>query len=128
MTSFAAVSASTAYFAYGMVIRSDIPLPELSPAPLAEDRDATVIRLGEVPLPEGAREHDMWYDFAPDATILHWLSVGTFRVADQGRSITVQVSADVGPDLIAFPLLGPVLSECLRHRGLFVLQDRKSVV
>lgn len=121
MTSCAAVTVGTAYYAYGMMILSEIDLPELAPAPAVDASDATVIRVGTVALPEDVREKTVWFDFAPEATILHWRDVGTFLVADRGRSITVQPSPGVGIDLIAFPLLGPVLSECLRHRGLFVL-------
>ena len=121
MTSCAAVSSGTAYLAYGMTILSDIPLPELTAAPRADAPDATVIRLGAVAIPDAARALPVWFDFSPEATTLHWNTVGSFQVADRGRSITVQPAPDVGADLIAFPLLGPVLSECLRHRGLFVL-------
>jgi hypothetical protein len=121
MTLIAAAPTKTAYHAYGMTVLSDIPLPELSSAIEADDRDATVIRLGSVALPEGMRDQAVWYDFAQDSTTLHWSSAGSFHVADKGRSITVQMASDVSEDLIAFPLLGPVLSECLRHRGLFVL-------
>lgn len=121
MTSVAAIPVGFAYHAYGMPILSEIDLPELALATSAEPDDATVIRLGTVDLPEEIRQQVIWFDFAPEATTLHWRDVGTFLVADRGRRITVQPAAGVGIDLIAFPLLGPVLSECLRHRGLFVL-------
>ncbi|SFM79051.1 hypothetical protein SAMN05216224_101316 [Thioclava dalianensis] len=111
------------YQSYGLLFLSDIELPELSPAgPDALPEDGSVrIHRRAIELPAGVRDLPTWTAFGPEGVRFWWQTVGAFEVCDGGRTILVDPAPDVSDDLIAFPLLGPVLSECLRRCGYFVL-------
>ncbi len=108
------------YACYGLRFVSDISLPEL-PAPCGNETVQVSIARATVVLPDGVGAMAAWFDFSATGTLLHWAEVGSFHVSTDGLRISVQPAAGVGDDLLAFPLLGPVLSECLRRRGMFVL-------
>lgn len=78
------------YSVFGLVVRSDLPLPELFPHEAQGAADVT-IHAGEVPeavhAPEGLSAGD-------DALLLVIPGVARYRIAD-GRSITVQAEVDV---------------------------------
>ncbi len=108
------------YSAYGLAIHSDIQLPELNFSQL-ELSGQSVLRItrGSVQLPSDlAKGTDI--RFAPDGVCLHWDTVGAFHVSPSGN-IVADPAPDVGDDLLAFPLLGPVLALALHMRGLFLL-------
>jgi hypothetical protein len=109
------------YRSYGLVIRSEIVLPEFDPATPGGAPVQVVIRRGAVALPEGVRALGAWFEFSDSGVRFWWQAVGGFAVSADGSEVTVEYGAGVSDDLIAFPLLGPVLSEVLRRQGLFVL-------
>lgn len=118
------------YEAYGMRIRSAIALPELRAAPpVAPSAGATLtIETGAVELPERIR--DSFGDFVFDArgSFFCWREVGAFHVSADGLRIRIAAAPGVDEALLAFPLLGPVLSEVLRRRGMFVLHASAAAI
>ncbi|MEH6776165.1 MAG: serine kinase [Cereibacter changlensis] len=97
------------YSLYGLTVHSDVPLPELPPAMGEASADLLILRR---PLPEGPHGR-----FSPARVDLFWDTVGRFRV--EPGLVTVDPAAGVSDDLVAFPLLGPVLALALHQRGLF---------
>tara|TARA_B100002051_G_C16723603_1_gene633952 strand:- start:1034 stop:2020 length:987 start_codon:yes stop_codon:yes gene_type:complete len=111
------------YSTYGMQVVSDIELPELAsvvPGSVAEPRSLR-IRRAPVELPENARSFPTWYEFGTTETRFYWQTVGAFSVNLDGTEILCEPAESVSDDLIAFPLLGPILFEALRRQGHFVL-------
>lgn len=110
-----------AYRTYGLAVASSVPLPELPPdAGAAADRpaDLTIIEAPQ-DLPRRGETPD--YGFAAEGSWFWWPDVGAFTVSADGRRIGIERRAGISDDLLAFPLLGPVLFEALRRHGLFVL-------
>lgn len=108
------------YHAYGLEVLSDFSLPELefSRFELPEQAVLTIER-GLVAPPAGkAVGSDI--RFAADGVRLHWDTVGAFHVSRAGN-IIADPAPGVNDDLLAFPLLGPVLALALHMRGLFLL-------
>ncbi|WP_378948948.1 serine kinase [Paracoccus sp. R86501] len=106
------------YSAYGLAVASDVILPELSPRTSGGTVDLHII---EAPQPEIQRGPHPECHFTPEGSSFWWPAVGAFSVSADGRQIGIERNADVSDDLLAFPLLGPVLFEALRRNGLFVL-------
>lgn len=109
------------YNSYGLAIESDIELPELPVDTASQLQPKIALRLGKVSIPAENRPEASWVSFADDYAVFWWASVGAFRVSPKGDLVEIDPVAGVTDDLIAFPLLGPVLSEILRRQGLFVL-------
>lgn len=122
MTAAPALSAATApahaYAAYGLAIASDVILPELSSRAPGGPAD---LRIAEAPQPQVPRTPRPDCRFAPEGTWFWWPEVGAFSVSADGSRIGIERKPGVSDDLLAFPLLGPVLFEALRRNGLFVL-------
>ena len=97
---------------FGLCFRSEIALPELPAGGAAAD---VTIRRGRVAVPASGDAAL----FGDGEALFAWRAVGRFRVRPD--EIVVDASADVSDELIAFPLLGPVLATLLHLRGLFVL-------
>jgi hypothetical protein len=119
------------YRAYGLVIGSDVALPELEPtAPATPDLE---IAVGPVDFPGRAAQDATSFRFEPMRQYLSWQAVGTFMISDANR-IAVDPAPGVDDPLLAFPLLGPVMALALHQRGLLVLHasaievDGKSVI
>ena len=106
------------YRAYGLTIRSALLLPELEPAEPA-DADMT-IRLGPIDRPKPTQRGGTIFEFAPDRQYLAWAAVGAFLITDACR-IDVDPVPGIDEQLIAFPLLGPVMALLLHQRGLLIL-------
>jgi hypothetical protein len=119
------------YKAYGLVIGSEVALPELEPtAPATPDLE---IAVGPVDFPGAASRDATAFRFEPTRQYLSWQAVGTFMISDAKR-IHVDPAPGVDDPLLAFPLLGPVMALALHQRGLLVLHasaievDGKSVI
>ena len=105
----------TLYGAYGLRLASAIDLPELPPASSGVV-DVTIERRALPPLAEAGGDA---MRFGGDAAHFEWRAVGRFAVSRD--AVLVDPHPGVGDDLVAFPLLGPVLATLLHLRGLFVL-------
>ena len=112
------LSSVHAYCAYGLAITSSIPLPELAEGMPAAPADLAIT---EAPQPLPVRGEESACRFGPEGTWFWWPAVGAFTISADGRQIGIERAAGVSDDLLAFPLLGPVLFEALRRHGLFVL-------
>lgn len=106
------------YRTYGLNVLSDVPLPELGPGTPGA---AVGLRIRETALPEIARPDTTDFRFAPEGSRFWWPEVGAFAVAADGSEIAFERKPGVSDDLLAFPMLGPVLFEVLRRNHLFVL-------
>ncbi|TPN89988.1 serine kinase [Mesorhizobium sp. CU2] len=106
------------YKAYGLVISSEVALPELEPTtPVAPDLEIVVKPIDP---PEGASQGATAFQFEPTRQYLFWEAVGAFLI-DDGKRIDVDPAPGVDDPLLAFPLLGPVLALALHQRGLLIL-------
>lgn len=106
------------YSAYGLVFASAFVLPELVEVkPCAAD---VWIDRGTFKEQRDLSGDATWYRFEEDGAVLHWDTVGTFKV-QYGNEIIVEQAENVEDDLVAFPLLGPVLAVLLHQRGLLIL-------
>lgn len=109
------------YHAFGLHIKSAIPLPEL----IAADPGAAQAEIthGTVPgrfhAERSAREH-AYYQARPDRVVLHWPEVGAFAVED-GARIIMDLGDGVPNRLARLPLLGPVIGALLMQRRRLVL-------
>jgi hypothetical protein len=106
------------YRAYGLSIRSDLPLPELEPD--TADLPDLTIRLGRagLPLPDPASE--TVYEFGEESQYVAWPGVGAFLI--RGTStIDIEPAPGVSEPLLNFPLLGPIMALLLHLRGMLVL-------
>ncbi|MFK0687001.1 serine kinase [Mesorhizobium sp. IMUNJ 23033] len=106
------------YKAYGLTISSELALPELEPtAPAAAD---IVIAVGPIDYPKPSLEAGTAFRFKPRQQYLAWQAVGAFLISDACR-IIVDPAPGIDDQLIAFPLLGPVMALLLHQRGLLIL-------
>jgi hypothetical protein len=106
------------YYAYGLNLRSVLPLPELLPGAGAADAR---IRLGEVDgMPAEARARKAYARADAATAYLFWQEVGAFRITG-GNEITVEPATGVEERVLRLFLLGPALALLLSQRGLLVL-------
>ncbi|WP_134680580.1 serine kinase [Paracoccus ravus] len=112
------MTAAHCYAAYGLCIRSDLALPELAPADRTRAPDLSITLR-----PSGTVDPDTRprMRFSSRESHFYWPEVGAFHVSADGRSVTISPAAGAAAELLAFPLLGPVLAEVLRRRGCFAL-------
>lgn len=113
------------YFAWGICIRSELPLPELPPenhgiAPDVEIAWGAVQENLERPLGRGVR-----FQMTPGALLLRVDGVARY-LAEGGRRVTIAREAAAGDDEVRLFLLGTVFGALLEQRGDLVL--RGSVV
>lgn len=109
------------YFAFGLSIRSDVALPELSPAELTGRSPDLVIRLETCGRPLPPEGTGAVIDLDPvSGPYLAWPGVAAFRFHGIDR-IDVEPYPGISAALLAFPLLGPVFGLMLHLRGALVL-------
>lgn len=114
-------SPATEYFAFGLSIRSDVPLPELSPFELTGRDPDLAIRLEPCGRPLPPEGTGVVIDLDPaGGHYLAWPGVAAFRFHGTGR-IDVEPYPGISMALLAFPLLGPVVGLMLHLRGALVL-------
>ena len=116
------------YRAYGLEMASELPLPELRPAPPSEVPDV-VFRLGSLDrrasAPETADEGHR--DFRRGEAFFQWEVVGRILVRG-GREIVIDPNHDVEAALLRAPLLGPVMAALLQQRGVLTLHASAAVI
>lgn len=106
------------YRTYGLAVESDVILPELGGRASGGPADLRILEWPQPHIPRGPLPE---YRFDPEGSWFWWPEVGAFSVSADGRQIGIERRPGVSDDLLAFPLLGPVLFEVLRRHGLFVL-------
>lgn len=106
------------YRAFGLAIASDVPLPELVPAPDGPvDLAIRLVDTGRAfPDPDTPGE----FRFGDDDCFLFYPQIGAFRVVPPGL-IEIEPRPGIAPALVCFPLLGPVIALLLQARGHFLL-------
>jgi hypothetical protein len=111
------------YIAYGLGIRSALPLPEL----VAEEAAADVtIRLGKAKrvLPKATSTEvypqKAYYESTTEEAYLFWENVGAFSVR-RGCEIVVEPAPGVEERVLRLFVLGAVLAVLLQQRGWLVL-------
>ena len=111
------------YHAYGLTIRSAIPLPELrvteSRSP-SECVDATIACRQLNWFTQEMDQQAACFRFTPNEAYLHWPQVGTFLVRN-GNEIVVDPVQSAEDRLVRLPLLGTALAILLHQRGGLVL-------
>jgi hypothetical protein len=105
------------YTAYGLNIRSYLPLPELAET---GNRADVAIQPGTVLHPADTTQSEQCIWATATEAIFFWEEVGTILVHD-GKEIIVDAVPDVNLDILRLFLLGSALGTLLHQRGLLVL-------
>lgn len=117
------------YFAYGLGIQSEIPLPELSPV---ECDPAVTIRRGDTRAArrelgpqvrdelEQVRDDSGWVTLTPGEAVLSLPEFGRIVVRN-GQEIVVDMPPSIDAGLVRQLLLGTVMGVALGQRGKLVL-------
>lgn len=105
------------YRAFGLIIASEVDLPELPPADI-NDRPDLTIRIGAIgrKLPDAADGVTFDYSDA-DGVFMAWPGVAAVRIVDNSN-VLVEPYHGVPEAYLAFPILGPVMAWVLQKRGL----------
>ncbi|MGE5458832.1 MAG: hypothetical protein ACM3NJ_00120 [Methanobacterium sp.] len=106
------------YTAFGLIIHSQIEIPEL----IASEGEADVIiRLGTVPEHlENSSSSGVRFEASPDEFLLSLDTVGRYLVSG-GKEITIEAHSGVGMNDIRLFLLSSVFAALLHQRGYLVL-------
>lgn len=107
---------------YGLIVASDIDLPELALAPAGAEPDL-VIRRGEVPLVWKETDTANVRTFVDGSTQHLWLNIpGNLRMEVRGgRELIYAVDPASGEDAVRLFLLGSGLGAILMQRGFVVV-------
>lgn len=107
------------YRAYGLIIASDVELPELDAADAEDAVDVHIVIEPVVgPMPTGHGER--YCEIGPDHIYFAWESMARIRV-DGWRRVAVYPEPGTEDATLAFALLGPVMAAILHGRGDLVL-------
>lgn len=104
--------------AFGLLIRSEVPLPDLAPAAAGEP-DLDIV-YATFPEPRPTQDDGVTFRFDGDVKYLAWPEVASFRIVRTHR-IEVDPFPGTPVNYLPFPLLGPVMALLLHLRGLLVL-------
>ncbi|MBM7518734.1 hypothetical protein [Nocardioides nitrophenolicus] len=118
----------TMHSGYGLLIDSELPLPDLAPAPAAPARPDVVVRLGAVAPPSADAvllPRGLWLD--GERIGIDVPEVGRYACAG-GSRITVAAAPGATPEALRLFLLGSALGCLLAQRGLLVLHGNAFVV
>src|SRR6185436_4311047 len=114
------------YYAYGLLIESDIALPELDEADCLGDTDLA-IRLAPVSGPFPAGDSLRLVEFSGRDIYFAWTGLGRISVRDY-RPVTVHPVAGLDHAVLGLVLLGPVIAAVLHGRGDLVLHGSSVAV
>ena len=113
-----AADAVHAYRAFGLGIRSALPLPELQPCAAAADVTVRFGRLGAAPAQPAAGQLGCWAK--PGEFLLCDAGIATCLVRD-GREVILEPRPGVEPSRLRLFIMGWVMSAILYQRGLLLL-------
>jgi hypothetical protein len=106
------------YMAYGLGIRSELPLPELTTNGKKWD---VAIRLGRVKNPfSKIRGPGGWEIASPEKAYFIWENVGTFMVKG-GKEIIIDPARGVAAEVLRLIILGQAMAVLLHQRGYLIL-------
>lgn len=110
------------YFAYGLGIKSVLPIPEFIPAQVRCDVTIEVEkdRSPREYLPLEVVSEAMALKLSQEEAIVYWQDVGVFLVQG-GKKIIIIPVADISENLIRLFLVGSIMAILLYQRGLLVL-------
>lgn len=109
------------YTAYELLIRSELPFPELLPVHELPDETADVIvRQGDVAPPSVARSEDGRRLIATSDEVYLSYTVGAFSIR-KGTEIVVDPASNSSREVLRQFVLGPAFAALLHQRGLFLL-------
>ena len=110
--------------AYGLVIRSDFPLPEFSslPAPTPADVDVEVSFSDDLDWIDSHRGSDSFWSVSRDQARFWFKGVGGFTVCS-GHRIAISPEPAAGHDLLRLYVEGMMMACILQQRGYFVLHS-----
>ncbi|MDF7775635.1 hypothetical protein P1X14_10285 [Sphingomonas sp. AOB5] len=103
-----------AYRLFGLTFHSEIPLPELIPAPAGSVADVT-IEHGTVPRSDGDFAHGLIS--TPEGAVFTVRPVGRFRMSG-GNRIEIDAKPDADPARLRLFLLGSAIGATLLQRGM----------
>ena len=107
----------SAFYAYGLTIHSELPLPELASSTLDPD---VHIRIDEqLEFPSNFAD-DMYTYVTPRWTFVYLENVALVEVRD-GKQITIRSFPEVEPITLRNYVIGPVLNQLLFQRQLLVV-------
>ncbi|NET61103.1 MAG: serine kinase [Symploca sp. SIO2E6] len=110
------------YFAYGLGIHSELPIPEFIPAPV--ECDVTLyIEKDSTPsdyLLEDEIEEPWSFDLTREEAFFYVKDIGVF-IVEEGKNIIVVPAPDVSEQLLRLHIVGNIMSLVLYLRGLLVL-------
>ena len=107
------------YQAFGLIVESEISLPELTGIAPGPEPDIRIVYASSLNLP--TREDGVVARFNEDGShFLAWPDVAAFQF--RGRyHIEVQPYPDTPVNYLSFPLLGPIMALALHMRGMVTL-------
>ena len=108
------------YNAYGLSIRSEIPLPELVKGDYDSSPDIVIRqeRLAEKPFEES--EERSLIIRREEGVYFYWANLATF-LARNGEEILMEIPEGVALQTVRLPLLGAVFGVLLHQRGMYTL-------